>query len=489
MTMIRARTLKDEGLPTTAIARRLGLHRQTVAKYLQQVEDGDGAVGTPPPRTHLLDPYLPSVVGRLAEFPELTAKRLYREIRDQGYPGSWRTVRRSVAAVKARRPQRVYQPYETGPGEQAQVDWGHEVWAPDGTKIYCFAFILSYSRLRYVEYPTALDTVTFLNSLTRAFDYIGGVPQKILFDNAKVVVSERVGRVVRFHPDLLAFALAWGFQPQACWVEDPETKGKVESTVGYVHRDFYYGTAFEDPAALHQQARAWCDRVNGEVHATTQTIPWERVEAERPQFRPLPAHRPVLFRVQAVRVTKASTFTFRQNQYSVPKDYARRTLRLEIFEQEFRALAGDQELGRWPRTTQKGQRVLDPAHYAGRFQGEKLSALEHQFRTLCDAAPTYLEGLAAARGSSLREQMQQIVGLAETYTGAALQQAMARALTFKNFGYGPLHRILQTQQAAPEALPAVPTGGGSTLPGLPAVAVEQRDPAYYAQRQEGRVRG
>jgi hypothetical protein len=229
--------------------------------------------------------------------------------------------------------------------------------------------------------------------------------------------------------------------------------------------------------------------VNGEVHATTQTIPWERVEAERPQFRPLPAHRPVLFRVQAVRVTKASPFTFRQNQSSVPKDYARRTLRLEIFEQEFRALAGDQELGRWPRTTQKGQRVLDPAHYAGRFQGEKLSALEPQFRTLCDAAPTYLEGLAAARGSSLREQRQQIVGLAETYTGAALQQAMARALTFKNFGYGPLHRILQTQQAAPEALPAVPTGGGSTLPGLPAVAVEQRDPAYYAQRQAGRVRG
>ncbi len=486
--MIQARTLKDEGLPVTAIARRLGLHRQTVAKYLAQLEEAGAMTDSlPAPRPHRIDPYIPYLAARLNQYPELAAKRLFREIRDQGYPGSWRTVRRYVATLKAERPQRVYQPYETGPGEQAQVDWGHEVWAPDGTKIYCFAFVLSYSRLRYVEYPTALDTVTFLNSLTRAFDYIGGVPHKILFDNAKVVVSERVGRVVRFHPDLLAFALAYGFQPEACWVEDPETKGKVESTVGYVHRDFYYGTPFADYAALHQQARAWCDRVNGEVHATTQARPWERWEAERAPRRPLPPQRPALFRVQSVRVTKASTFTFRQNQYSVPKDYARRTVRLEIFEHEFRALAGDQELGRWPRTTQKGQRFLEPAHYADRFQGTKRSALEHQFRNVCDAAPQYLDGLAAARGSSLREQMQQIVGLAETYSRTELQQAMTRALAFKNFGYGALHRILQTQQTAPDALPAVPAAARDSLPGVPVVAVAQRDPAYYAHRQGGAI--
>lgn len=138
----------------------------------------------------------------------------------------------------------------------------------------------------------------------------------------------------------------------------------------------------------------------------------------------------------------------------------------------------DQEVGRWPRTTQKGQRFLEPAHYAGRFQGEKASALEHQFRTLCDAAPTYLEGLATARGASLREQMRQIVGLAETYSRTELHAAMTRALAFKRFGYGSLHRILQTQQAAPEALPrraggrgtaaarAPGGGGGTTGPGL-----------------------
>lgn len=485
--MRQARTLKNEGLPTTAIARRLGLHRHTVAKYLAQ---GDTAAGQgPAPRAHLIDPYRAYLETRLTPYPDLTAKRLDRELRDQGDPGSWRTVRRHVATLKAQRPQRVYQPYETGPGAQAQVDGGHDVWAPDGTKIYCFAFILSHSRVRYVEYPTSLDTVTFLNSLTRAFDYIGGVPQTILFDNAQGVVSERVGRVVRFHPDLLVFALAYGFRPPACWVEDPETKGKVESTVGYVHRDFYYGTAFSDQAALQQQARAWCDRVNGEIHATTQAIPWDRWAAERPPLRPVPAEPPALFQVQAVRITKASTFTFRQNQYSVPKDDARRTLRLEIFEHAFRALAGDQEVGRWPRTTQKGQRFLDPRHYAGRFQGEKASALEHPFRTLCDAAPEYLDGLATAHGTSLREPRRQIVGLAETYSRTELHAAMTRAVAFKRFGYGSLHRILQTQQAAPEALPAVPTAEGPPLPGLPAVAVEQRDPAYYAQRQEGRPHG
>lgn len=84
--------------------------------------------------------------------------------------------------------------------------------------------------------------------------------------------------------------------------------------------------------------------------------------------------------------------------------------------------------------------------------------------------------------------MQQTVGLAETYARADLQQAMTRARAVKNFGYGPLHRILRTQQTTPEALPGVPAAA-APVPGLPAVVVEQRDPVYYAAREEGRHHG
>ena len=162
-------------------------------------------------------------------------------------------------------------------------------------------------------------------------------------------------------------------------------------------------------------------------------------------------------------------------------------VRLEIFEHDFRALAGGEERGRWPRTTAKGQRLLEPAPYADRFRGHQRSALEHQFRGLCDAASDYLAGLAGTRGTGgLREQMQRIVGLAETFSRAELQTAMLRALPFRNFGYGALHRMLKAQRTDPQALPAVPaTADSRPLPGVPTVTVETRDPAYYAGQREG----
>lgn len=263
-------------------------------------------------------------------------------------------------------------------------------------------------------------------------------------------------------------------------MQDPETKGKVESTVGYVHRDCYYGCTVTDLASLNQQVRAWCDRVNQTVHTTTRMPPGERWLAEQPHLHPLPAKRPALFRVQSVQVTKESLFTFRQNQYSVPKDDARRRIRLEIYEDAFEAKADDQVLGRWPRTTAKGPMFLDPTHYAGRFTGFKRSALEHQFRTLCSRADTYLEGLANARGTSLRDQMQQIVGLAETYSSAELDEAMARGIQYGNDGYGSLHRILKTRRDAPEALPETPAPASEPPVPLPQIAVEVREPGYYA---------
>lgn len=487
--MIQVDGLKREGLTAQAIAERTGLHRQTVAKYLAQLEQARDqgtpleTIATRGRRRCPIDPYVPYLHERLTTYPELTAERLYQEVRAQGFPGARRTVRRYVAQWKTQRPQRVYRPYETGPGEQAQVDWGHE-WGEHGgqkTKIYSFVFVLAYSRLRYVEYVPSLDSVRFLNCLWRAFDYCGGVPQTVLFDNAKVIVSERVGHVIRFQADLLALAARLRFRPAACWVEDPETKGKVESTVGYVHRDFFYGATFPDLATLNQQARQWCDRVNRQVHATTQVLPVDRLRDEQPRLTPLPAQHPPLFRVQPVRVTKTSCFTFQQNQYSVPQEYARRTLRLEIYEHEFRALAGEQEVGRWPRTTARGQHFLEPAHYAGRTRPPHRAALDHRFRALCVAAPAYLEGLATARGPALREQMQQIVALAPEYTPAERQAAMERALAFQNFGYGPLHRILQRQRTAPAALPSVPGPRTADPARLPTVVVEQRDPSYYAQ--------
>lgn len=114
------------------------------------------------------------------------------------------------------------------------------------------------------------------------------LPQTVLFDNAKTVVSEREGSTIPFQADLLQFAATMGFQPIACWVEDPESKGKVESTVIYVRRDFFYGSPFANLEELHRRAREWCEEVNREVHSVTKRPPYEMWQEEHESLRSLP---------------------------------------------------------------------------------------------------------------------------------------------------------------------------------------------------------
>ena len=174
------------------------------------------------PRPKLIDPYEEYITRRLNEYPELSAHQLYDEIKEMGFEGSERTVRRHVAAIRPHK-QREYKPFETLPGEQAQVDWGHfgTIVVEGATyKLYAFVFTLCWSRVSYVEFIIRGDTATFLSCLQRALKYVGGVPREIVFDNAKVVVSERVGKIVRFNENLLHFALACGFTPKACWTYD-----------------------------------------------------------------------------------------------------------------------------------------------------------------------------------------------------------------------------------------------------------------------------
>lgn len=149
-------------------------------------------------------------------------------------------------------------------------------------------------------------------------------------------------------------------------------------------------------------------------------------------------------------------------------------------------MANNTEIGKWPRTTERGKQFLIPEHYHGRFKGTKQSALEVRFKALCEPAPAYLEGLVESRGHSLREQMQQIVQLSEEYCTDELDRAMTRALQYRSFGYDVLHRILKKQRDIPNSLPQV---RGQALPlqapSIPHVGVETRDPSYYAVRTGG----
>ncbi len=122
-TVVKIREYRDKGLTKKATARRLGLDRKTVAKYWEGPAD-DPENPRYKRRFRLTDPYEEYITDRLDKWPELTAERIYREIKKKGYTGSQRTVRRCVMGLR-KRTYREYKPIETLPGEQAQVDWGH----------------------------------------------------------------------------------------------------------------------------------------------------------------------------------------------------------------------------------------------------------------------------------------------------------------------------------------------------------------------------
>lgn len=475
--------LKEQGLSQRAVAKRLGISRATVSKYWAESTNPDKPryAGRP----QLIDPYRDYITSRLDEYPELSACRLYKEIVKKGFRGSERTVRRHVQSLRPPK-HREYKPYETLPGEQAQVDWGHfGTIIENGAryKLYAFVFTLCWSRVSYVEFIVRTDMATFLSCMNRAFEYIGGVPREVLFDNAKVVVSERVGKIVRFNQDLLHYALSSGFTPLACWVNDPESKGKVESQVKYVRRGFYYGRKFKDLDHLNRETLAWCnDGANLRVHGTTHDIPWDRLATEKHHLKPFsPTATPYITGER--RATRTSMIAVEGNQYSVPSRFASRRVRFRRFEKHLELLDGQEVIDTIPLIYGRGERIIRDDHYPEhqRAQSRKTAShpLQAKFEALAPEASAYLKGLSQSGIGTLRDQMQSIVELSEDYSPVAISQAMQRALEFKSFGYGVLKRILKRQASAPESLPESPLTKTKLLPESLNVRVEKRDLVYY----------
>ena len=149
-------------------------------------------------------------------------------------------------------------------------------------KLYCFLMILGYSRMRYIEFVTDMSTNTLIRCHQNAFRYFGGYPEEILYDNMKQVVIKRLlkqedSTMNRQFEDFAGF---YGFKPILCRPYRGQTKGKVERTVQFVRDNFMVGIQYNSLTDLNGQALAWCNKANGKAHATTNEIPFERLQKE-----------------------------------------------------------------------------------------------------------------------------------------------------------------------------------------------------------------
>ena len=289
----------EQGMTKAAVAKQLGVSRRTV-HYWIETEQLDRDVSNESvhygPRASVptkLDAYKGIIVSRLAEYPELTAMRLFEEIKASGYAGCYTQVKEYVRKVRPRAPEEPVVRFETPPAHQGQVDFA-DFRLPWG-KRYAFLVVLGYSRVLWMQFFTRQTMPHVFEGLEAAFSFFGGVPHELLFDQMKAVITkdERAagGRVTE-NAEFLRFAHHWDFRVRACRPYRAQTKGKVERPVSYVRSSFFYGRTFTSDEDLNHQARHWLDHVaNVRTHGTLKERPVDRFEQERDLLRPL-ASRP-----------------------------------------------------------------------------------------------------------------------------------------------------------------------------------------------------
>lgn len=290
------RILRKQGKSLRAIAGEVGVAVNTVRKYL--AADGAPRYKRRPIRTSKLEPYMDYLRQRVegARPHWIPATVLCREVRERGFAGSERLVRNFVRGLKPAAPAEPLVRFETEPGRQMQVDW------IEFKREHLSAFVatLGHSRASYVEYVTDERIETLVACHINAFEFFGGVPREVLYDNMKTVVIERdaygEGKH-RFHSTLWDLARHYSFTPRLCRPYRAKTKGKVERFNRYIRYSFHLplvtrlrqaGLKLDrDTATI--EVRQWLrDVANARVHAQTGRVPADALAEERVSLQTLP---------------------------------------------------------------------------------------------------------------------------------------------------------------------------------------------------------
>lgn len=291
--------LHRQGLSNRKIAKLMGISRNTVKKYLASLKPS--IYKTRPLQPTKLSPYHDYLKQRVrAAFPEwLPATVLLSEIQTKGYMGQISQLRAYLRSLKPLpKPDPIVR-FETEPGEQMQVDWAEFKFGK--VKLHAFVATLGYSRYCYVEFVDNEKLETLIACHQNAFEFFGGVPKIVLYDNMKTVVIKRnaYGQGQhKFQDTLWDYAKHMGYIPRLCKPYRAKTKGKVERFIGYLRRSFFNPLAAKfkqselvlDTMVSNIAVRDWLDSVaNVRVHADLKEQPiklW--LEVEKPKLQRLP---------------------------------------------------------------------------------------------------------------------------------------------------------------------------------------------------------
>jgi transposase len=369
-----AMVLNDKGKSIRDCARELGVAESTLRQRVRRARDG--AVDKRSQQASSCDPYT-DLIGHWMQQQQQTpdrpegVKHLLWHLREQGYRGSYASVRRYVRKRMAPPKLSPVRRVETRPGAQAQVDWvsGPMVVEELGGAVTLHAFVmsLSHSRMWCVLWSVRQDLLSWIACHNRALEFLGGVPASVRIDNLKTGVSSGAGPWAVLHPGYASYATQMGFAIDPCRAYTASDKGKVERR----GRDLAWlavdgGERFASLSVLQERtrdrvlersARLVCPVTGRSVH--------ESWQAERSALRALPPTLPQPFDVEVIRpVGRDCLVNFEGRQYSVPFAYVSRQVRVRGCCGRVQVWCEDRCVAEHPRGTDC-RLLIDQAHYEG----------------------------------------------------------------------------------------------------------------------------
>ena len=356
-------------------AKRLGISRNTVKKYWE----GDNVPWDHKPYNRDATVMTPEVVQFIKDCLDEddangikkqrhTARRIYqRLVEEHGFSGSESSVRNLVHELRAERKiSQVFIPLRFAPGDAIQIDWDEATVFMDGKKekINLFCARLCHSCAPYVIAYKRQNLESFLDAIIHAFQYFGGVPGRLIFDNARVAVKSGFGAQAAAQDDYSQLAAHYGFQPVFCNPASGNEKGLVENLVGYIRRNVCVPLPrVKNLEELNAKLLAKCTQyLNHQVEGRPARV-GVMLDEDRTALRPMPRYTPDIAEKVYPTVSRYSTVLFETNHYSVPCKYRGKSTTVKAYPNHVEIWIEGSMVARHDRLFGRKEESLDMQHY------------------------------------------------------------------------------------------------------------------------------
>jgi len=466
------------------ISRDLNLARQTVKRYRRWAETEGLLTGelppvealqarlaqamppkVPPQNTSSVQPYA-EVVEKLVK-QEVEVAAIYQRLQERGFTGTYAAVYRFVRKLKPKQPQTTVR-VERKPGEEGQVDFGYAGYLRDPQtgqrrRAWVFVMTLAWSRHQYVEFVWDQKVETWLTCHRHAFEFFGGVPERVVPDNLKAAIVKACWEDPQVQFSYRECAQHYGFRIAPCRPRTPEHKGKVEQGgVHYVKRNFLGGREISSLAQANLDGRAWCLTTAGQrVHGTTKEKPLERFShIEQGQLKRLPETPYDLTVWKQAKLHRDCYIVFGGSFYSAPFRLVGQQLWVCAGSRQVRLYTAEYALVATHERAQKpGQRQTHPDH----LPPEKLPGLLLDRETCLTEAqeigPATTEVVQALLDDPVLDRLPvvgRLLRLRNRFGDQRLEAACSRALLFADPSYKTVKRILaQGLEQEPAPIPVM----------------------------------